>query len=54
METFGLDMRDGGRPLLDVRFADDIFIFRTDYHVIGVLSDKLVETLAAVGLQFNE
>ena len=53
MEHLGLDLRDGGRSLLDLRFADDILIFGTDYHVIGVLLDKLVENLAAVGLQLN-
>ena len=53
MERLGLDLRDGGRSLLDLRFADDILIFGTDYHVIGVLLDKLVENLAAVGLQLN-
>ena len=53
MEHLGLDLRDGGRSLLDLRFADDILIFGTDYHVIGVLLNKLVENLAAVGLQLN-
>ena len=53
MEHLGLDLRDGGRSLLDLRFADDILIFGTDYHIIGVLLDKLVENLAAVGLQLN-
>ena len=37
MEHLGLDLRDGGRSLLDLRFADDILIFGADYHVIGVL-----------------
>ena len=51
MEHLGLDLRDGGRSLLDLRFADDISIFGTDYHVIGVLlKKKLVENLAAVGI----
>ena len=27
MEHLGLDLRDGGRTLLDLRFADDIFIW---------------------------
>ena len=49
----GIDLCDGGRSLLDLRFADDILIFGTDYHVIGALLDKLVENLAAVGLQLN-
>ena len=53
MEHLGLDLRDGGRSLLDLRFADDILIFGTDYHVNGVLFDKFVENLAAVGLQLK-
>ena len=53
MEHLGLNLGDGGRSLLDLRFADDILIFGADYHVIGVLLDKLVENLAAVELQLN-
>ena len=53
VEDLGLDLRDGGPALLDFRFADDIWIFGTSYHVISVLLDKLVENLAAVGLQLN-
>ena len=53
VENLGLDLRDGGPALLDFRFADDILIFGTSYHVIGALLDKLVENLAAVGLQLN-
>ena len=46
MEHLGLDLRDGGRSLLDLKFADDISIFGTDYHVIGVLLKKnLLKTL---------
>ena len=37
MEHLGLDLCGGGRSLLDLRFANDILIFGTDYHVIGVL-----------------
>ena len=53
MEHLGLNLGDGGRSLLDLRFADDILIFGADYHVVGILLDKLVENLAAVGLQLN-
>ena len=53
MKHLDLDLCDGGRSLLDLRFADDILIFGTDYHVIGVLLDKLVENLTTVGLQLN-
>ena len=42
-----------GPALLDFRFADDILIFGTSYQVVGTLLDKLVENLAAVGLQLN-
>ena len=53
VEDLGLDLRAGGPALLDFRFADDILIFGTSYHVIGTLLDKLVENLAAVGLQLK-
>ena len=54
MEHLGLDLRDGGRSLLDSRLANDVLIFRTNYDVIGVLLGELVENLAAMGLQLNE
>ena len=53
VEDLGLDLGDGGQALLDFRFADDILIFGTSYQVVGTLLDKLVENLAAVGLQLN-
>ena len=53
VEDLGLDLRHGGPALFDFRFADDILIFGTSYHVIRALLDKLVENLAAVGLQLN-
>ena len=43
MEHLGLDLRDGGRSLLDLRFADDTMLFGTNCHVIGVPLSKLVE-----------
>ena len=53
MQHLGLDLCDGGRSLLVLTFADDILLFGTGYHVIEVLLEKLVENLAAIGLQFN-
>ena len=49
----GIDLCDGGRSLLYLRFADDILMLGADYHVFGALLGKLVENLAAVGLQLN-
>ena len=48
-----MNLGDGGRSLLDLRLANDILVFGADCHVIGVLLDRLVENLAAVGLQLN-
>ena len=53
MELLGLDLRDGGQSLLDSGFANDILTCGTDYHVIGVLLDKLVENFATMGLQLD-
>ena len=35
MEHLTLNLGDGGRSLLDLRFADDILIFGADYDVIS-------------------
>ena len=53
VDDLGLDLGDGGPALLDFRFAYDILIFGTSYQLVGTLLDKLVENLAAVGLQLN-
>ena len=54
MEHLGLDLRDGGRSLLDLRFADDILIFGTDYHVHWrTFRQNLLKTLPQWGLQLN-
>ena len=53
MKQLGSNVRECNRSLLDLRFADDILIFGTDYHVIGVLFEKLVENIAAMGLHLN-
>jgi len=54
VENLGLHLRDGGPALLDLRFAADIiFCGGSSYHVVGTLMDKLVEILAAMGLQLN-
>ena len=56
MEHLSLDLRDGGRSLLDLRFADDTMLFGTNCHVIGVPLSKVLlnkKYFAAVGLQWN-
>lgn len=50
MENLDLDLRDGGRSLLNFKFANGIIIIGTNYHVIGVLVGKLVEHPAVVGI----
>ena len=50
MENLDLDLRDGGRSLLNLKFANDIIIIGTNYHLIGVLVGKLVEHPAVVGI----
>ena len=37
----GLDLGDGGRPLLNLRFADDILTVATAYIDAGVVFDEL-------------
>ncbi len=32
MRTEGIELEDGGKPLLDLRFANDIFVFATSSH----------------------
>ena len=49
----GLDLGDGGPPLLDLRFADDILLFAGSAEQLGFLLDKLVTSLEKVGLKLN-
>ena len=49
----GLDLGDGGPPLLDLRFADDILLFAGPAEQLGYMLDKLVTSLGKVGLKLN-
>ena len=49
----GLDLGDGGPPLLDLRFADDILLFAGSAEQLGYMLDKLVTLLGKVGLKLN-
>ena len=49
----GLDLGDGGPPLLDLRFADDILSFAGSAEQLGYMLDKLVTSLGKVGLKLN-
>ena len=46
-----MDLQDGIRTLLDVRFADDILFFAKTFGKKNV--DELVMCLAEMGLHFN-
>ena len=41
----GLDLGDGGPPLLDLRFADNILLFARSAEQLGYMLDKLVTSL---------
>ena len=49
----GSDLGDGGPPLLDFRFADDILLFAGSAEQLGYMLDKLVTSLEKVGLKLN-
>ena len=49
----GLDLRDGGPPLLDLRFADDILLFARFAEQLGYVIDKFVTSLGKVGFKLN-
>ena len=51
--TEGIDLEDGGEPLLDQRFADDILVFATSSQQAAYLLDELVVALADVSLILN-
>ena len=53
MEAEGLSLEDGLKPLLDLRFADDILLFCTTLDKTCLLLDELVASLAQVGLTLN-
>ena len=49
----GVDFQDGMRTLLDLRFADDIFLFVKTFEETKFLLDELMTCLAEVGLQWT-
>ncbi|CAK0892951.1 unnamed protein product [Prorocentrum cordatum] len=50
---FGFDLGDGLRPLIDLRFADDILSFAKSAGEAKLQLDALVDELAKVGLVLN-
>ena len=52
-ENRGLDFGDGGIPLLDLLFADDILLFVTSSDEAARMLDALVACLKEVGLELN-
>ena len=48
----GIDLHDGMPKLLDLRFADDIFLFAPSAHETTVLPDLFAHDLVATGLLF--
>ena len=53
LQDGGLDFGDGGIPLLDLRFADDILLFATSSVEAARMVDALVTCLKEVGLALN-
>ena len=53
LKDCGLDFGDGGIPLLDLRFADDILLFATSSVEATRIVDALVNCLKEVGLALN-
>ena len=53
VRTEGIDLENGGEPLLDLRFADDILVLATSSQQAAYLLDELVVALANVGLSLN-
>ena len=53
LQDGGLDFGDGGIPLLDLRFADDILFFATSSVEAARMVDALVTCLKEVGLALN-
>ena len=53
LQDGGLDFGDGGFPLLDLRFADDILLFATSSVEAARMVDALVTCLKEVGLALN-
>ena len=53
LQDGGLDFGDGGVPLLDLRFADDILLFATSSDEAARMVDALVTCFKGVGLALN-
>ena len=53
METQGLNLHDGMKVLLDLRFADDLLVFATRRGDTIRLVEELVTSLGQVGLKLN-
>ena len=49
----GLDLGDGGPPLVDLRFADDILLFAGSAGQLGYMLDRLGTSLGKAGLKVN-
>ena len=52
-EWNGLNLQDGSQHLLDLRFADDIFLGEATSHSLVQLLDILIDCLDSVGLSLN-
>ena len=53
METQGLNLHDGMKALLDLRFSDDLLVFATSRGDTIRLLEELVTSLRQVGLKLN-
>ena len=53
VETYGLNLHDGMKALLDLRFADDLLVFATSRDDTIRLLEELVTSLGQVGLKLN-
>ena len=53
VETYGLNLHDGMKALLDLRFADDLLVFATRRDDTIRLLEELVTSLGQVGLKLN-
>ena len=54
VRTEGIDLKNGGEPLLEPRFADEFLVFGTSSQQAKFLFDELVVVLADVGVIWNE
>ena len=54
VRTEGVDVEDGGEPLLDLKLADDILVFAISSQQAAYMLDELVVALADVGLILNQ